>query len=49
MNYLGEPGFNALGQFWHGTPTWFKAGLFSIAGHATQFGAGAYEFKPEDY
>lgn len=32
MNYLGQPGYGALGQFWYGTPTWFKLGTFSGGG-----------------
>lgn len=47
MNYLGQPGYNALGQFWYGTPTWFKAGAFSTVGHGVQF--GSYQLGPEDY
>lgn len=47
MNYLGQPGYNALGQFWYGTLTWFKAGAFSTVGHGVQF--GLYQLGPEDY
>lgn len=32
INYLGQPGYGALGQFWYGTTTWFKAGMFSGGG-----------------
>lgn len=32
LNYLGQPGYGALGQLWYGTPTWFKAGMFSGGG-----------------
>ncbi|MDM1552838.1 RHS repeat-associated core domain-containing protein [Empedobacter falsenii] len=39
MNYLGQPGYNVIGQAWYGTPTWFKAGTFSTIGHGIQFGS----------
>lgn len=29
MNYLGQPGYGIMGQFWYGTPTWFKSGIIS--------------------
>ncbi|PZV77584.1 RHS repeat-associated protein [Algoriphagus aquaeductus] len=32
LNYLGQPGYGALGQYWYGTPTWFKAGTISGGG-----------------
>ena len=47
MNYLGQPGYNAVGQSLYGTPNWFKAGIISTIGHGTQF--GSYQFTPEDY
>lgn len=34
LNYLGQPGYSMLGQFWHGTPTWFKAGIVSVGGRS---------------
>lgn len=36
MNYLGQPGYGFLGQFWYGTPTWFKAGILSGGGRVIE-------------
>lgn len=47
MNYLGQPGYSALGQIWYGTPTWAKFGAFSTFGHGVQF--GSYQFDADDY
>jgi hypothetical protein len=30
MRYLGEPGYNKIGQLWYGTPTWTKSIRFLL-------------------
>lgn len=49
---FGLPQFNSLGQYWHGTPTWWKAANASAAGHSVQAVVdglfGRYEATPPD-
>lgn len=33
---LGPNAFGPIGRFWFGTPTWFKAGIGSLGGRATE-------------